>query len=218
MCNGERTLIEFSFYQWIQENYLMLYGITMVISLIYVYYIFSSRMNIIIRFLLSFVMIFLTFMVTAGVGFAAGSGDYIQEYRQNYHDYVLMGKETDYIRIYDVEVTNNKGNSIPKFSGKDKEKYVSINYFNGVEVKTHNVLAEPIADEREGFYISYTYLPENAVPTLKPITDVLMQMREKIGYSDVKDLVVQKGSYRLQLHVPMEQYDEYKEEMERKSK
>lgn len=210
--------MEFSFSYWLSNNLLLIGVMTLVVVLIYSMFIIKSDKNILRKILRVFVTLSITFVAVSVVSFILGAGDYIQEYRQAYYDSEIKGMEKEYIVVYDVNITNNKGNSIPKFSDRDKNKYVTVEYNNGIEQKTQFVLDDTLYSPTEDFLLSYVYLQEDHIPDLSRFTDVLLQIREKLGYNDVDKLRVESGAYYLRLHVPMEDYDTYQEAMSRVSR
>lgn len=210
--------MEFGYGDWLSVNFIKVYIITALILFPTIYGIVRTRLYTVLKVLVVPIVVFFVFQVVGSILFITTTGEYIQDYRQSYVDNILNKEERDYIKVSDVQVTNNHGNSIPKFSSKDKEKYVAIEYYNGETTNEQFVLEQPERETRDGFYLSFVELDKKFVPKMSEHTKRLLGVRSILGYEDIDKLAVESGAYLLKLHVPDEDYETYKKEMERKAR
>lgn len=211
----------FSFFNWLSEYFLWIYLFTAAVTITYIYFIFKWKIALVFKFLISVSFIMLTMFIISSVGFIFTSGNYIQETRQYLYEQQIASKEqTDIFNIENVDITNNRGETIPKFSEFDERKYVSVYYTNGFTEYTQPVISVPIknSDYMKEYALSYVEVKETIEPSITNWTNILLSLRDKVGFNDSKLLNIKPGVYHLKLHVPSTDFQEIEEEMDRKSR
>jgi len=207
----------FGYTGWVLDNFVYLILLIVPISFYVIYNVLKEERKIFYTISTIIITLAMMFVVLPSILFTIFLGSYIEGYREEFKGYMGEQVRSSY-EIENVEVTNNNGNYIPKFSKKDKDRYVKIEYEVNEDEDEKIVNYKPIKEDSGAYKLSYVILESDYEVELKGISNLAVNIREFLGIEDRKRLQFEKGAYDFRLGVPEEDYEDRKSEMRRKSK
>lgn len=209
--------MNFGYVDWVLEQKLLLMMITIPIAFLLVYKILNTEMSYLKKGMSVFSTILLVFIILPSLGYIIFLNSYIQDFRSEFKDF--MEEEGRYsIEIEDVEITNNNGNYIPKFSKKDEDKYVKVNYMNKGKQERKIIKSHPKESKDDKYRLTFVYLDEDYEIVSNKYEEFLYKIRDILGFNDKDKLEFKKGAYDFEMEVPKKDFDRIKSEMGRKEK
>lgn len=210
-------MLKFGYSDWVLEHISVFGVVILPITFYFLYKVMLLEESKTFKTLSVIGVFIIMFVVVPSVSFIFLADEYIHEYREEFKGYIER-MERYAVRIDGVSITNNDGNHIPKFSAKDEHKYVSIEYEKKGEVYNRIVKAEPYKVKGDEYRLSFAYVKEDYRIEYSKYGSFLMGVRKALGYKDDYKLVFEKGSYDFALGVPEDDFEEVREEMQRKAK
>lgn len=210
-------MLKFGYTDWVMNNLLVLIIITIPTSFVLIYKIVETKVNYFIKGLFTIGIIILTFVIIPSIGYMLFLDEYINEFREEFKEYVE--NEGRYsLEVENVEITNNNGNHIPKFSTNDEDMYVKIHYDNNRKNERRIVKSEPVKSYDDKYRLTFVFVDEDYEIKTSKYEEIIFKIRELLGFKDKDKMNFRKGAYDFELEVPEKDFRDVKSEMKRKEK